>query len=249
MRAMTTSQLLSWNPPFQPYIISDGILLPQTKMILFGKFETWKSMLAIHTAFTLANGQPWFNFKTAKCSSYTLQLEIPKQEHRKRVAKYIKGNEVSLDETPVYFLTETYFKLDRPAYQQLMEQELAESKVSVLIVDPIYQVVSGRLTDEYDARKFTDRMDTIIDKYKIAVIMVHHERKSQIFEGEAYSSSEDIFGSSIFIDWCDTAIRTTKLADSKIELSFDKVRHAERLLKPIVVDINREDLTFHLTKL
>ena len=244
MRAMTYQSLQAWNPPFQQYIISHGLLLPQTKMILFGKFETWKSMLAIHIAFTLAEGNDLFGFKTIPCSNYTLQLEIPKQEHRKRVVKYITGNNVNSTKMPVYFLTETYYKLDKPYYQADLEKELSEARPAVLIVDPIYSIVSGRLTDEYDTRKLLDRMNSIIDKYKLALIMIHHERKSQIFEGEALSSSEDIFGSSIFIDWCDTAVRTTKLADSKIQLSFDKVRHAEEQLKPIIIDIDRKDLTF-----
>jgi len=233
MRAMTTQQLLAWNPPFQPYIISGGILLPQTKMILFGKFETWKSMVAIHTAYCLAEGKPWFGFQTNKASSYTVQLEIPKQEHRKRIAKYVKGNNIDpASDGMVHFLTETYYKLDKPYYQADLEKEVAEARPAVLIVDPIYAIMSGRLTDEFDTRKLLDRMNAIIEKYKLAVIMIHHERKSQIVDGEVYRSSEDIFGTSIFIDWCDSAIRTTKLSDSKIELSFDKVRHAEKQLRP-----------------
>lgn len=252
MRALTTSQLLAWNPPFQPYIIDKGILPVQTKMIVFGKFESWKSMIAMHTAYTLAEGRPWFGFKTVKASSYTLQSEIPMQEHRKRIAKYVRNNDVSQVsmDSSVAMLTDMSCKIDKPFYVSLMEKDMLEFKPNIFILDPIYSTTSGRLTDEYDVRRFVDRMNYFIDKFKLTLILIHHERKSQVIGNEIFSSSEDIFGSSILIDWCDTAIRTSKISDNgniaKVQLSFDKCRHAEERLHPITVTVLRDNLTFRL---
>lgn len=237
-------ELLNWQPPKVTYIIDKGILVPQTKMILFGRFETWKSMIAMHTSFCLATGKPWFGFTTLPTTCYTLQIEIPKAQYQKRVAKYCKGNNTYPNN--IFFRTEYYIKLDQGYGVNDLTKDIEQAMPQVIILDPVYKVVSGRLTDEYDTRKFLDRMDILMDKYKFALILIHHDRKPQVIGGEIYQSAMDIFGSSIFIDWCDTAIRTIKGGvDGEVIMSFEKVRHAEEEeIKPITVKINRDNLTF-----
>ena len=245
MKGMTLNELIAWTPPHQQYIISHGLLLPQTKMIMFGKFQTWKSMLAIHTTFCIGTGKDWFGFRTYKSPVLYTQIEIPQTQFRSRVMKYTLGNKATADN--VWFATEHYIKLDKGFGISELEKELSHTKPGVLLVDPIYKVVSGRMTDEYDMRQFMDRMDLLMDKYRFALILIHHDRKMQLVEGEYVSAgAEDMFGTSIFIDWCDTSIRTrTTSIDGEVILTFEKVRHADEELKPITIQINRADLTFH----
>lgn len=245
LKGLTLDELKAWKPPNQSYIISHGLLLPQTKMIVFGKFETWKSMLSYHTAYTIATGRDWFGFRTYKTPVYTVQVEVPQAQLRNRIIKYAEGNKV--DASNVWFATEHYIKLDKGFGISELEQELSRTKPGVLIIDPIFMVVSGRMTDEYDMRQFMDRMNLLIATYKFALILIHHDRKMQLVEGQYVSAgAEDMFGTSIFIDWCDTSIRTTTTGiDGEVILTFEKVRYAEEKLKPIIIQINRADLTFH----
>lgn len=244
MKGLTLNELIAWTPPYQQYIISGGLLLPQTKLILWGKFETWKSMLSIHTSFTIANGKDWFGFRTYKSPVYLLQVEVPQALFRERAMKYALGNQITSD--MVHFCSEPYIKLDKGFGQAELEKELARCNPKVLIVDPVYKVVSGRMTDEYDMRQFMDRMDILMDKYKFALILIHHDRKQQLVEGQYISAgAEDMFGTSIFIDWCDTSIRSqTTSIDGEIILTFEKARYSERELKPITVQVDRSTLRF-----
>jgi len=243
MRAFDLDELTRWKPPFQTYVMDKGLLLPQTKLILFGKYETWKSMLIIHTAFTIATGKDWFGFKTIPSPVYILQIEVPQAQFRTRVLKYVKGNDIT--SRNIYFASEHYVKLDRGFGYAELEKELSRTQAQILMIDPLYKLVSGRITDEYDMRQFMDRMDNLIDKYKLSLIMVHHDRKHIISDGVAMDyGAEDMFGTSIFIDWCDTSIRTTKVRDDEVILSFEKVRHAEQELKPFTIHIDRSNLVF-----
>ncbi len=247
MLGMSANQLIKWQPPYVPSIIEGGILPEKSKLLLYGKYETWKSMLAMHTAFTVAEGRPWFGFKTNKATSYTVQNEIAKKLHRLRIIKYTTGNKISYNamEYMVIFHTDLEFKLDKPYCQSLLEKDLESMRPSLLIVDPVYSNIVGRQTDEYDVGKFLDKINHLSEKYGMAVILIHHERKSQIVDGSIFRSSEDVFGSAKFLNWCDSAVRTTKLDTHRIELSFEKVRHSETgTHKSIVVEINPKDLTF-----
>jgi RecA-family ATPase len=243
---MTLAELKAWVPPYQQYVIDHGILVPGTKMIIFGKFQTWKSMLSNYTGFCIAEGVPWFGYRTHKTPTYLLQIENPQAQNRERVLKIAEGNSIQSDN--IWFCTEPYIKLDKGFGIAELDKELSRTGARVLIVDPIYKVVSGRMTDEWDMRQFMDRMDLLMDKYKFSLILVHHDRKMQLIDGKYMSSgAEDMFGTSIFIDWCDTSIRTQLTGtDGEILLSFEKVRHSQDIIpgSKLVVKVDRATLNF-----
>jgi hypothetical protein len=59
--------------------------------------------------------------------------------------------------------------------------------------------------------------------------------------------SQDMFGTSIFLDWCDTAIKIEpQLTDAEVRLVPDVVRHAEDELKPFLVSVDRQTLRFRI---
>jgi len=205
-------------------------------------------MLSIHTGFCLAEGQPWFGFKTWKSTTYILQVEVPKAQFRTRVLKYSIGNKAT--SSNIHLCTEPYTKLDRGFGCNELEKEIQRCQPKAIIIDPIYKVVSGRMTDEYDMRQFMDRMDLLMSKYHFSLILIHHDRKHIISEGQLVSfGAEDMFGTSIFIDWCDTSIKSTTTGkDGEVILSFEKARHSDEELKPMTIQVNRADLTFRRIK-
>ena len=200
-------------------------------------------MLSIHTAYTIANGRDWFGLKTHACPVYVLQTEIPQAQLRTRVIKYTIGNKVTSDK--VWFATEHYLKLDKGYGISELEKEIIRTQPGLLIVDPLYKIVSGKMTDDYDMRQFLDRMDMLMAKYGFALILIHHERKRQVFGGQVVDmGADDMFATSIFIDWADSAVRSSIKADNEILLTIEKARYAEREMKPISVKIDRNNLNF-----
>ena len=244
-RPESLAELLAWKAPYVKHLIGNGLLVPQGKAILFGPYKSWKSMSAIDLSFSLASGVPWLGFSTTACSVLVIQLEIPKYEYQQRILKYSLGNK--LNPTTIYFENIRNLKLDKGWGIAQLESWIQETGAQVVVIDPIYKVVSGRLTDEYDIRQFTDRMDEIIDKHKVSMVLIHHEGKDMIIEGEKYDRGADAsFGSAVFGWWCDTSIelRAEYVGSNRVEYRFPLLRLSPNDIKPFKVSINRDNLVF-----
>lgn len=246
LRPESLTDFLAWKPPHIKQLVGCGLLIPQGKAILVGKYKSWKSMTAIDLGFKLASGQRWLGFPTHMSTVLAIQLEIPKFAYQERVLKYVLGNK--LNPSNLYFITAPTLKLDKGWGIAQLDAWINEIHPQVIIIDPIYRVVTGRLTDEYDVRQFTDRIDDIIERHKVSVVLVHHEGKDMIVEGERVDRGADAsFGSAVFGWWAQTLIELRKVGgdnSSTIQVSFPLTSLAVEELKPLTVEINRDNLVF-----
>jgi len=202
-------------------------------------------MTAIDLSFKLASGKPWLGFPTVASTVLVVQLEIPKHGYQERVEKYSIGNKLTPD--TIYFHSVRNLKLDKGWGIAQLEEWIQYTHAQVVVIDPIYKVVSGRLSDEYDVRQFTDRMDEIIDKHKVSLVLIHHEGKDLVIEGEKYDRGADAsFGSAVFGWWCDSSIelRSDGEGSSIVEYRFPLLRLSQTDIQPFKVSINRDNLVF-----
>ena len=251
MKGLTPSELIAWTPPYQPYIIGSNILIKQGTMMVYGKEETWKSMLiGLDMTFKIATGKPWFGYGTIASPVYNFQGEIPQGFLRERMIKYQTGNKVTSDQ--VWFSSELYMKLDKGWGYAELEKEIARTQPMVLIIDNLSTSMSGRLTEDYDAGLFLDRMDMLRSKYKIAIILIHHTRIAEHSEGDVYHyGTDELFGSSRFARWLDTIIYIDKVEDNEdtglvsLKLVFEKTRHSHTKVKPLDLVVDRRNLAFN----
>jgi len=247
VKGLTLNELIAWKPPYQEYIISNDILLTQGTMCIYGAEATWKSMLALDMTFRIATGRDWFDFKTIASSVYSFQSEIPQRPLQKRAMKYALGNSLSSDN--FWLCTELYEKIDKGWGYTELEKEITRTGARVLIIDPIYNSVSARLVDDYEVGLFLDRLNMLRSKYKVAIVLVHHNRQAEHGEGETYHyGTDELFGSSRFKRWLDTIIYVDLVNDGDyvvdLKLVFEKTRHTETKLLPIPIEVRRSDLTF-----
>jgi len=250
LKGLTPQELIQWTPPIQPYIIDHDILIAQGTMMVYGKEETWKSMLVgLDMSFKIATGQPWFGYKTIASPVYIFQTEIPQGPLRKRMIKYMTGNKVTTNQ--LWYSSELYMKVDKGWGYSELEKEITRTMPKVLVIDPVFSSMSGKLTDDYDVGLFLDRMDLLRSKYKLAVILIHHTRIAEHNEGETFHyGTDEAFGSSRFPRWLDTIIFVDKVEDNEdtglvtLNLVFEKTRHTEERLKPLHITVRRNDLIF-----
>lgn len=250
MKALTPTEIIAWQPPPYRCIIGQNILLNQGTLMLYGREESWKSMLVeLDMAFRIANGEPWFGYKTTPVPIMVFQTEIPLAPLRDRMIKYMTGNK--LQGNRLWYSSDLYMKIDKGWGFAELEKELDRTGAKLLVVDPIFSSMSGKLTDDYDVGLYLDRLDMLRDKYKIAVILIHHTRLSEHCEGQTYHyGSEEIFGSSRWNRWLDTIIYVDKIEDNvdsglvTLRMDFEKTRHAENKLPSLFVRGSREDLVF-----
>lgn len=252
-------QLISWQPQKQDAIIEEGILLPETRLMIFGQAKAWKSMLSLHTAFCLANGASWFGYSTAKAVPLKCQVELPKAIDRDRVAKYAKG--ANSYPPNVFFKTpQERMKLDTSFGIASINKDIEEVKRRspglhlVLILDPLYKLISGHISDEYDVKKFQDNLDESKEKYHYSVIIIHHSRLTRVDSSGIIVDlgAEEAMGSSYWNNWCDTMIRVKLLnpytGSNLVEVSFELVRNAQTILPSFQVHWDRSNLQPTVTK-
>lgn len=230
-----TCELLAWKPAYHKSIISDGLLLPETGMIIFGSAKAWKSAMALHTGYCIANGYDWFGFKTNKSTVFKYQVELPKAVDRRRVEKYMNGNRPS----NMFYKTAPYSKIDTSYGKMSLEKDIQivqsrspDSHV-VLILDPIYLLITGHISDDYDIKKLLDSLNEMKAKHGITVILIHHTHKTRVdSSGEVIDlGSEEIMGSSYFNNWADTMVRVKLLnpysGSNRVRMTFELARNNE----------------------
>lgn len=214
-------------------------------MVIFGLWKSWKSMLAQDIGFSIATGTPWLRFNTLPSRVLNLQLEIPEFLLRERVSQYAHGHQQF--PSSLRYWTQHYLKLDRDYGMHFLEGVLAEEHPDVLIIDPIYKVITGNISDSFDVAKFLDNLDLLMEKWNLAVILVHHERKPQQDDNgkQRPATAADMMGSSYLLNWLDTGVMLERLGgpnSSTISVTFDPMRHARTEIPAIKVAFDRQSL-------
>jgi RecA-family ATPase len=246
-------ELEAWQPPYRgPDIISAGIMYPGTAMIIFGPPKSWKSMTTIYTGFQLAEGKDWFGFHTSPCVVFIYQVELPKVAFKKRMMKY-KSN-APFKPSTLLCKTETYIKLDSTYGKDSLNADIVKiekrfpERHIVVILDPLYLLMSGHVNDEYDVKRLLDHLNELRSRHNISFILIHHTHKVRMTtEGEVIDTgSDEMMGSSYLNNWCDTQMRLERLnptgLDNKISITFPLHRNAEDVLPRIKVEWDRKTL-------
>ena len=231
MKAESLQDLIAWTPPEQKWIIKH-LLVPKARLIIFGQWGSFKSMLAIHTLFCVGTGRTWITSPTARCTVLLLQAEIPKIMHVERVLKYAKSH--NLYPEGLWFMTEQDIKLDTPQGIAKLDSILTVVKPGLLIIDPIYRFLSGDITSNWQVDKLLSAIDSLANKHNFGTILISHTRKPvQMVDGQANTINwgHELIGASYFQDWTDSAmaVEPVPMVDT-IRLHFTKHRLSEILL-------------------
>lgn len=242
------AEFLKWQPePLVP-IISHGILYEQSKALVYGKSGSLKTMLMGDLALALRNGDSWLDFNTIPSSVLYLQLEVAEQLLQKRIKIMTKtriGSGGNNGHTPerLWFWSDKSVRIDRGSGLDTIIEWVEKLKPRVLIIDPIYKIVSGDLLAANSIQRVTDVLDELIDKYKLSIILVHHAKKGASEEW----GGESMLGSGVWNFWAETIIEIKRIAYDQLQVSFEKVRNQEEELHAKYIDIDFSKLQFNLS--
>jgi RecA-family ATPase len=152
------------------------------------------------------------------------------------------------------FETNNYCKLDTTYGKDVLNSCLLQCKSRfpnwhiTIILDPVYLLMSGKVSEEYDVRRMLDNLNELRNRHDLSIILIHHSHKTRVTtEGEVIDTgSDEIFGSGYFNFWCDTEVRLKRMnpfgLDNRIEHSFTLTRNAEQVLMPFEVEWSRATL-------
>ena len=245
-------QLKVWQPLYRGEApIFDGILEPGTAMLIFGPPKSWKSITTIYTAYTIATGSSWFGHRTTTCPVIIFQAELPKAVHKRRVVKFDSCTPIPKN---IMFETNRYCKLNTSYGRDILKSVILEAQSRfprqhmVLILDPVYLLMSGKISEEYDVRCMLDNINDLRETYNLSIILIHHSHKTRVTSDGTIvdTGSDEIFGSGYLNFWCDTQVRLKRLnpfsLDNQIGFSFTLTRNAESVLSPFDVEWSRATL-------
>lgn len=215
----------------------------RSRVFMYGRYKSLKSILALNLALSVASGQDWLGFDTVPTPVMVLQTEMPHVQVRNRLALMTNGH----TQQPLWIWTEHYLKLDTIAGMNAVSRNLSKYEPKLLIVDPLYKVISANILDPNVIRGFLDNVDLLIEKHNISVLIVSHSRKGNAEREREFGNVDDMLGAGIFSAWADTVIKVTRkpgIGDNYVaEVSFEMTpRYATDDVEPIQALISKATL-------
>lgn len=221
MKIQTLGSVLAEKEQYIPPIIGSGVLLPDTKLVLYGSFKAGKSTLVAYIALCLAGGLPLFGseqFKTKPCRVHYIQLEMPDIPFRRRLRSSVLS-QVELVQENLYLTTEFWLKLDTQEGRDNLTAAIEEVQPDVLIIDPLYKCTLGG--EEYkDLSVVYDHLDTFMQRYHFALIFTAQGRKTLVIQsGQVDLGDQELRGSTATGGWTDTILGLRRMEGNKRKLS------------------------------
>lgn len=207
------------NPPALSDEIIEGVLRKGRKMLLSGPSKAGKSELLMELAIAVCEGSEWLGMKchAGRVLYVNLELDETYCKHRihdlysftGRLASRCKGN---LD---VWNLRGKALPFDKLAPK--LVRRCKTKGYSLIIIDPIYKVITGDENDAHEMGKFCNLFDSIATTCNCSTVYCHHHSKGAQGGKNAMDRAS---GSGVFARDPDALL-------DMIQLSVDKVRFAE----------------------
>uniref|UniRef100_A0A6M3IPG1 Putative ATPase domain containing protein n=2 Tax=viral metagenome TaxID=1070528 RepID=A0A6M3IPG1_9ZZZZ len=218
--------------PSIPYYIKNW-LPKQGKSLIYAPAKAGKSTLAVQIARCIGIGEPLLGFPTEQGKVLYIQCELGTKVLQDRM----RSTHQSYDN--VFVGTSFTLKVDRQTGQTQLKRALEAVEPDVLIIDPIYKVISGDENDSSDMRVVCDFVDSIIEAFECSVILFGHPGK-ELSRGNR--------GSVIMEDWVDSCVEMKKLPSDdhilRAKITPKLFRHSEL---PDPFEIYMHNFEFQLT--
>lgn len=164
-------------PPLSPEIIH-GLLRKGHKFLLSGASKSGKSYALIELAIAFSQGTEWFGFKCEKAKVCYINLEIDRPSAIDRFA--IITDALKIERRIVNNIKLINLRGKAKPLNELVPElvkDLRDSQIDVIIIDPIYKVITGDENNATEMAQFCNQFDILCDKLHATVIYAHHHSK------------------------------------------------------------------------
>ena len=178
-QSISLEEALENLPPLAPALV-EGILRKGHKMLISGSSKAGKSFLLMQLAIALAKGREWLGFKCKKSNVLYVNLEIDSASCMNRFAEIYKRLDIEPEDDEflyVWNLRGKSMPLDK--LLPTLIRRVNSRGVDVVIIDPIYKVITGDENKATDMAKFTNLFDKLCLETDVAVIYSHHHSKGE----------------------------------------------------------------------
>jgi hypothetical protein len=183
-------------PPLAPELI-EGILREGHKMLISGPSKAGKSFALVALAIAIAEGAEWLGFKCKQGKVLYINLEIDIRSFFHRIDNVYKSLGIAPEHSEnidVLNLRGKAEPIDKLGPK--LEHKIRDAEYSLIIVDPIYKIISGDENSAADMGAFCNWFDRIAEAGQCAVAFCHHHSKGTQGAKNAIdrSSGSGVFG-------------------------------------------------------
>lgn len=164
---------------YDPEII-DGVLRVGHKMCVVGPSKAGKSFIMIELAIAISEGVEWLGHRCHQGRVLYLNLEVAEKSFRQRLravnmsygrSNFMSGNLV------VWNLRGKVVPMDMLLKKIERRIEKSGLHFDMIIVDPIYKVLTGDENSNSDMAKFCTYLDKLAFDCKSTIVFCHHHSK------------------------------------------------------------------------
>lgn len=241
---LTLRQAIDELPPTPPPII-DGLLREGHKMIVSGASKAGKSFLLMELAVATSTGSDWMGLQCRRNPVLYINLEIDPSSARDRFVRICKArsvdpNTISVD---MWNLRGHAEPLDELAPLMIKAMRDSGREYGMVIIDPIYKVITGDENNASEMGYFCNQFDTICDQTGAAVVYCHHHSKGAQGNKKAIDRSS---GSGVFARDPDAIVDIVGLEDPRgLTTEYRKSHQLEDYASPWRAEFTTREFVPH----
>ncbi|MFC1938289.1 AAA family ATPase [Chloroflexota bacterium] len=240
LKITSTLELLSEPEQDIDWII-EGIVTPQSRIVVSGPTKIGKTMLALEMAYEIATGKDFLGIISTPRAARVLflELEVGKSPLKSRLRKLagIFGNA----DIPMV-RSSSFLPLNTPEGKEELERIIQETTPEVVFLDPL---IKFHISDEDKASAMQTvfgYLDSLLDEYGVSFIVLQNMRK--IGKDASQIDAELVRGSSQLTAWANSILTLKRKPNNpEITLSFT-LRDAEDEIPPMILNFERDTCTF-----
>jgi bifunctional DNA primase/polymerase-like protein/AAA domain-containing protein/primase-like protein len=227
--------LLTREIPTPHSLVGDGVVTEADLQILYGSPGLGKSWLALHLAVAVSRGAEFFGMPTEKVRVGILSMELPAFYLQERLRTILGELGGTLEGISVVCRPELRGAVDFVQERDLeaLRRWIQGAGLGLVIIDPLSRV---HRADEKDSAEFAGvlaGLEAVRQDTKCAVLVVHHERKTQ--GGKTDADLDALRGTSRLVSDPTSLIRLTKSHAGVLVLRFPKLNYGPSV-EPIYLE-------------
>jgi hypothetical protein len=195
-------------PPEHQWLV-EKLWLSSGVGILGGAPKVCKTYLAAELSLSVATGTPALGRFAAPCPGPVLFFgaEDSTSALRSRFEGLAAARALDLNKTPLYLIDTPVLRLDRHDDLDRLRSSIERFTPRLLVLDPFVRLTAIDENSATEVSSVLASLRTLQRKYQLAILVVHHARKSP-----ASHPNQALRGSSDFAAWSDTNLYLSRKA-------------------------------------
>jgi hypothetical protein len=164
-------------PDFQSIALIQGYLSESALSLLFGESNNGKTFLALHASFCVALGWEFFGLRVQQGAVVYFALEGGGGV-KKRIAAFRKAHQLEKEDIPFWLVPCPIDLLNPKADTQRLIELIQQHSATFVVIDTLARAIAGGNENApEDMGAFIRNVDTIREKTKAHVMIIHHSGK------------------------------------------------------------------------